>query len=134
MNLSRMSSLCLTAAVAAASALGASCKAEQHSFHACAEDTVKAYVAEVSKSGKEAKPFDFSDDRWCAPRSFAGGVDADRHTLDAGHETYMLYCYACHGENGDGKGPSSYGLRPPPRNFQQGIFKFARAGDGLPPD
>ncbi len=27
---------------------------------------------------------------------------------------------------GDGKGPASYGYRPPPRNFTQGIFKFAR--------
>src|SRR5262249_50784561 len=64
--------------------------------------------------------------RWCGPRTFAGGVKADVHTLNAGHEAYMLNCYACHGEKGDGKGPSSYGLRPPPRDFTQGIFKFAR--------
>jgi len=37
----------------------------------------------------------------------------------------MMYCYACHGENGDGRGPSAPTLYPPPRNFQKGIFKFA---------
>ena len=38
--------------------------------------------------------------------------------------------------NGDGKGPSSYGLRPPPRDFTKGIFKFARlrSSDELPND
>ena len=47
----------------------------------------------------------------------------------------MLNCYACHGENGDGKGPSSYGLRPPPRNFTQPVFKFGGVEAGsLPPD
>jgi mono/diheme cytochrome c family protein len=74
--------------------------------------------------------------RWCAPRTFAGSIAADVQTLNDGHEAYMLYCYACHGENGDGKGPSSYGLRPPPRDFTQGIFKFARlrSSDELPND
>lgn len=68
--------------------------------------------------------------------TFAGGIEADYRVLNAGYQSYMRYCYACHGEKGDGKGPSSYGLRPPPRNFTQGIFKFARlrSSDDVPND
>ena len=69
-------------------------------------------------------------------KTFAGGIQVDAKTLNDGHDAYMHYCYACHGENGDGKGPSSYGLRPPPRDFTKGIFKFARlrTSDDLPND
>src|SRR5262249_31142483 len=74
--------------------------------------------------------------RWCAPRTFAGGVTADAVTLNDGYEAYTLYCYACHGEDRDGRGPPSYGPRTPRRNFTQGIFKFARirSSDELPHD
>ena len=48
------------------------------------------------------------------------------HDLNDGHDAYMIYCYACHGEKGDGRGPSSSGLRPPPRDFTRASFKFAR--------
>jgi mono/diheme cytochrome c family protein len=69
-------------------------------------------------------------------KTFAGGITATGHELNLGYQSYMRYCYACHGENGDGKGPSSYGYRPPPRNFTQGIFKFARmrSSDDVPND
>lgn len=69
-------------------------------------------------------------------KTFAGGIEVDAKTLNDGYEAYMQYCYACHGENGDGKGPASYGLRPPPRDFTKGIFKFARlrTSDELPHD
>jgi mono/diheme cytochrome c family protein len=67
---------------------------------------------------------------------FAGGIEVTGHDLNLGYQSYMRYCYACHGENGDGKGPASYGYRPPPRNFTQGIFKFARmrSSDDVPND
>src|SRR5262249_1755064 len=47
-----------------------------------------------------------------------------------------LYPSPCPGEKGDGKAPSSYGLRPPPRDFTKAIFKSARlrGGDDLPTD
>lgn len=133
MSLSPKSSACLAVAAVAASVLGVSCKAEQKRFHECSADTLGAYLEGVTK---EKKPVDFSEDRWCAPRTFAGGETADLQTLNDGHDAYLLYCYACHGENGDGKGPSSYGFRPPPRNFTQGIFKFARmqSSDDVPTD
>jgi mono/diheme cytochrome c family protein len=67
---------------------------------------------------------------------FAGGMEVNGHELNRGYESYTRYCYACHGPNGDGKGPSSYGYRPPPRNFTMGIFKFARmrTSDDVPND
>ncbi len=58
------------------------------------------------------------------------------HDLNLGYQSYTRYCYACHGHEGDGKGPASFGYRPPPRNFTQGIFKFARmrSSDDVPND
>ncbi len=49
-------------------------------------------------------------------------------------------CHACHGVNGDGKGPVAFALNPAPRNFRQDAFKagdrveqiFATITNGLP--
>ncbi|MFZ5471528.1 MAG: cytochrome c [Myxococcota bacterium] len=55
--------------------------------------------------------------------------------LTDGYEAYMMYCYACHGEKGDGHGPSAATMRPPPRNFGRGLFKFPGTAFGqLPVD
>lgn len=64
------------------------------------------------------------------------GLAVSGHDLNLGYQSYTRYCYACHGVKGDGHGPSSYGLRPAPRNFTLGIFKFARlrSSDELPND
>ena len=63
------------------------------------------------------------------------GKEVSADTLNAGRDAYMVYCRPCHGENGDGKGYSSYGLRPPPRDFSQGLFKFGHVqAPALPPD
>ena len=52
-----------------------------------------------------------------------------------GRDAYEQYCRPCHGENGDGRGFSSIGLRPPPRDFTNPIFKFGHVVVGqLPPD
>jgi mono/diheme cytochrome c family protein len=63
-----------------------------------------------------------------------GGKVVDVATLQRGREGYMLYCYACHGIQGDGNGPATYGLRPPPRAFGIATFKFAGVAQGLPHD
>jgi mono/diheme cytochrome c family protein len=64
-----------------------------------------------------------------------GGKTVPAETLEAGREAYMLNCYACHGAKGDGKGPAAPGLRPPPRDFTLGRFKFAGVPAGtLPQD
>lgn len=62
------------------------------------------------------------------PQKLAGRViDAD--TLNSGRIAYMQYCRACHGDKGDGKGPAAPGLRPPPRDFTQGSYKFGGVTD-----
>lgn len=70
---------------------------------------------------------------------FGDGTVAKADVLNRGKTAYGTFCSSCHGINGDGKGPSSVGLLPPPRNFaamdQKLQFKFTsvRAGD-LPTD
>lgn len=63
------------------------------------------------------------------------GITLAPEQLTRGYEAYQQYCYACHGERGDGNGPSGRTMRPPPRNFVQGQFKFTGTGYGdLPSD
>ncbi len=64
-----------------------------------------------------------------------GGVQVSAEQLNQGKEAYTQYCRACHGDKGDGTGPASYGLRPPPRDFTAATFKFAHVPSGqLPTD
>jgi len=62
-----------------------------------------------------------------------GGRTVAADVLAAGQKGYMLYCRACHGENGDGKGPAAAGLRPAPRDFTTGNFKFGAVPAGTLP-
>ena len=62
-----------------------------------------------------------------------GGEVVPAAVLTAGARSYELYCRACHGDQGDGKGPSASGLRPPPRDFTLGEFKFAAVPAGTLP-
>jgi len=39
-----------------------------------------------------------------------------------GMQLFAQYCVTCHGERGDGKGPSAAGLHPPPANFTDAQF------------
>lgn len=47
-----------------------------------------------------------------APMPF--GLQAD---AEAGRVFFMANCFTCHGSKGDGKGPRSKFINPPPRNF-----------------
>ncbi len=52
-----------------------------------------------------------------------------------GEEVYLKACSACHGENGNGRGPAALYLSPLPRNFTTGMFKFRSTPSGeLPTD
>ncbi len=62
-----------------------------------------------------------------------GGKVVSAQQLNAGQVGYTLYCRTCHGDKGDGKGPSAPGLRPPPRDFTLGTFKFAAVPGGTLP-
>jgi len=64
-----------------------------------------------------------------------GGKSVPAEVLTEGERAYTQYCRACHGDEGDGKGPAAKGLRPPPRDFTLGVFKFAAVqGGALPND
>ena len=63
-----------------------------------------------------------------------GGKKVSARRLNNGEHLFVTYCSACHGVNGDGKGPASIGLRPPPRNFTQGRFKFGAVASGQLPN
>ena len=72
------------------------------------------------------------------PRGFKepmklGGKVVPAEVLSEGERSYLLYCRTCHGEKGDGKGPAAPGLRPPPRDFTLGLFKFAAVPGGMLP-
>lgn len=41
---------------------------------------------------------------------------------DAGKTVFFANCTACHGVNGDGKGPAAGSLSPPPANFTDPAF------------
>jgi mono/diheme cytochrome c family protein len=63
------------------------------------------------------------------------GATIPAELLERGRLVYVEYCRACHGEHGDGRGPSAAGLRPPPRDFRTGSFKFGSVPAGeLPSD
>jgi mono/diheme cytochrome c family protein len=115
-RLANLGNLGLVAAAGVAALLGAACAPDKMPFPEGDTHT----FASLNEDGT-AKP---------------EGVSVSGHDLNLGYQSYMRYCYACHGEKGDGHGPASYGLRPPPRNFTLGIFKFARlrSSDELPND
>ncbi|MBI4809679.1 MAG: cbb3-type cytochrome c oxidase subunit I [Nitrosomonadales bacterium] len=57
--------------------------------------------------------------------------------LPRGKQVYLRRCVGCHGEKGDGNGPSARFMNPKPRDFTTGTFKFrSTAGDAnsLPSD
>ncbi len=62
-----------------------------------------------------------------------GGQMVPAHVLTEGARAYAQYCRTCHGDKGDGKGTSAKGLRPPPRDFTLGVFKFAAVPAGTLP-
>ncbi|MGZ3425218.1 MAG: c-type cytochrome [Polyangia bacterium] len=60
---------------------------------------------------------------------------SDERSPSRGRAAYQQYCRPCHGDAGDGHGYSSLGLRPPPRDFTQALFKFGHTPTpSLPPD
>ncbi len=74
-----------------------------------------------------------------AVRDDEGAVVVEGRTVQAselnkGRLAYVHYCYACHGMNGDGRGPASIGLRPSPRDFRMAAYKFDTVSEGLPND
>ena len=60
-----------------------------------------------------------------------GGAYVQPETLNLGRKVYIRNCMACHGMEGDGRGPASPGLQPPPRNLTEGVYRFAAVESGF---
>lgn len=69
-----------------------------------------------------------ADEPISAPQKL-GGETRSAETLSLGQELYLRNCASCHGEHGDGAGPAAAGMKPAPRDFRTGVFKFAGAPD-----
>ena len=73
-------------------------------------------------------------DRITAPMTL-GGATVAAATLDRGRVSFTRNCTGCHGDRGDGKAPTSATLKPRPRDFTRGLFKFkSTPDDSLPLD
>jgi mono/diheme cytochrome c family protein len=92
----------------------------------------------LPKGGAEAAGPEESESAGAPPK----GVDAypridkpgfDRLHLAHGRDVYTRQCAGCHGTTGDGKGPAAEHLNPPPRDYRNGIFKFASTTRGSKP-
>ncbi|NMO14031.1 c-type cytochrome [Pyxidicoccus fallax] len=89
--------------------------------------TLAALTLAVACRSKPAPTFE--------PLKLADGRMVPAATLSRGHAVYTHYCASCHGEAGDGQGPAGRGMRPVPRSFRQGLFKFGGVAAGeLPTD
>lgn len=56
-----------------------------------------------------------------------------REHLLLGAQVYQRNCLACHGATGDGNGPQAKHLRPRPRDYRLGVFKFVSGRRGSKP-
>lgn len=57
---------------------------------------------------------------WVAPddaKKVKNPVKATPESIAAGKKIFDAVCFTCHGSKGDGKGPASASLNPPPANF-----------------
>ena len=57
-----------------------------------------------------------------------GAVDP---SLAKAKQVYDVYCQACHGPNGDGKGPVGVALQPPPRDFTKADFLYGGTNEDI---
>ncbi|MBI3464930.1 MAG: c-type cytochrome [Planctomycetes bacterium] len=53
--------------------------------------------------------------------------------LELGAAVYASRCVQCHGASGDGNGPAAAYLKPRPRDYRRGIFKFTSTPYGFKP-
>ncbi|MBM3991068.1 MAG: cytochrome c [Planctomycetes bacterium] len=44
--------------------------------------------------------------------------------IPSGQQNFEIHCVGCHGAIGDGGGPAARYLKPRPRSFRKGLFKF----------
>lgn len=62
-----------------------------------------------------------------------GQADFDARRLKQGALVYSMRCAQCHGASGGGDGVAAEHLRPRPRDYRRGIFKFTSTAYGGKP-
>src|SRR6478752_1396543 len=67
-----------------------------------------------------------------APKALPGAGLSDERLVQ-GAEVFARRCQPCHGTNGDGAGPVAQYLKPLPRDYTKGIFKFVSTPLGSRP-
>ncbi len=67
------------------------------------------------------------------PSDFGFQLTNQEALVKEGRSAYALYCAGCHGEQGNGWGPSARFYHPRPRNFQLANFKFSSTRSGQMP-
>lgn len=65
----------------------------------------------------------------------AAASQAEAQEAERGEAVYRAWCAECHGETGEGDGPSADWMLPPPRDFTGARYKIRTTGSGeLPTD
>src|SRR4051812_45072758 len=67
------------------------------------------------------------------PSNATNGFTAEIRDTSQGRFVYMQNCVPCHGFRGDGKGEMGLTLKPPPRDFGAGVFKYRSTPSGSLP-
>jgi mono/diheme cytochrome c family protein len=69
---------------------------------------------------------------YAAPRLIGAAEVTTEHLLK-GQAIYETQCAQCHGDSGDGNGPTANSMYPRPRNYRKGVFKFTSTTFGSKP-
>jgi len=67
-----------------------------------------------------------------APGTEQAGEDRSESPATSAPELYALHCGACHGANGDGRGPAARHLSPKPRDLRAGRSRLVSTVNGVP--
>jgi cytochrome c oxidase cbb3-type subunit 1 len=89
-------------------------------------DEGKALIAYLQKLGTQIG--DWREEFHPTNITTGSVIEPNEEVLAIGKAVYTRRCVGCHGEKGDGNGPSARFLDPKPRDFTRGIFKFRSTG------
>ncbi len=92
-----------------------------------------AATEEDAEDAEAATPSTDADQGEEAPElALAAGV-VDWERLQHGAQVYRNRCAGCHGMSGDGQGKAAAHLRPKPRDYREGVYKFTSTPYGYRP-